>query len=411
MKQEFDVIRRLEPAIDGLVADWGFVRSSPIEFLKKKSDLTAWLANFQSNEIEDALLLASQLTVISDAHLRRVIHRLASEIRLLFDGNLDGILFFPLGDSPSDSGGNFLYDFRKELGISGDHFPAGHFRDFLSSARAVVFVDDIIGSGNQATKYYNSNLVGFSNCYYISMLAFADGLKNVRNRAAFRDVLSGEILSVRQRAFSSVSSAFPDARVRRRLKNLAQRYGERLYPKGPLGYDNSQAMIVFPHNTPNNTLPIFWCSPSNEKLVGQLWSPLWDRRKASRQMLQRRLRFSPETTAIDRIGSHGPETNLQFLGQWTGIWRGSIPGELDHTLVVFRIRGNRAELVYFSGDCPVWNVQAGHRRAFGTIRRDKIILEWPETTINYHLQGNGSIRATRDDSLGHFECHMILTRK
>jgi len=46
-----------------------------------------------------------------------------------------------------------------------------------------------------------------------------------------------------------------------------------------LGYDDSQSLIVFPHNTPNNTLPIIWAGNKNEKEIGVPWNPIWERVK------------------------------------------------------------------------------------------------------------------------------------
>jgi hypothetical protein len=87
------------------------------------------------------------------------------------------------------------------------------------------------------------------------------------------------ILHEWDKAFSNNSEIFPDSRMRELVKELSKRYGDKLYHKGPLGYDESQALIVFPHNTPNNTLPIIWASHRNEKTIGVPWNPLFERIK------------------------------------------------------------------------------------------------------------------------------------
>lgn len=121
--------------------------------------------------------------------------------------------------------------------------------------------------------------------YYVALLAFEEGYKNVVAEQCFKQVIVHEILSDTWRAFSPNSQVFKDAHLRERIEKLCNKYGEELY-EHPLGYDDSQALIVFPHNTPNNTLPIIWASENNEKKPGRVWYPVWERKKASKQELQ-----------------------------------------------------------------------------------------------------------------------------
>jgi len=88
-----------------------------------------------------------------------------------------------------------------------------------------------------------------------------------------------EFLSEEYKCFSPYSQIFPDRDKRERIKEMCEKHGQRLYPKYPLGYDDSQALIVFSHSTPNNTLPIIWAGPDNEKTPGVVWNPLWKRIK------------------------------------------------------------------------------------------------------------------------------------
>lgn len=62
----------------------------------------------------------------------------------------------------------------------------------------------------------------------------------------------------------------------KRYREFCYKYGKLLYKKWPLGYENSQALIVFTHATPNNTLPIIW---SDSRIAGRdiAWFPLFPR--------------------------------------------------------------------------------------------------------------------------------------
>jgi hypothetical protein len=50
---------------------------------------------------------------------------------------------------------------------------------------------------------------------------------------------------------------------------MVEKYGKKLYKNHMLGYKDSQLLLGLEHNTPNNTLPIFW---SEEE-----WSPIFKR--------------------------------------------------------------------------------------------------------------------------------------
>ena len=61
-----------------------------------------------------------------------------------------------------------------------------------------------------------------------------------------------------------------------RLRRFCYKYGAQLLPKYPLGWKNSQALVVFDHATPNNTLPIIW-SNRVVKSTKRQWYPLFPR--------------------------------------------------------------------------------------------------------------------------------------
>ena len=174
----------------------------------------------------------------------------------------------------------YLYDLRRELGLSKEHFPARSFLDAADQATAIVFFDDIIGTGTQATQFYKDHLRTLNKpLLYAAVFGFDRGIDTVRESAGFEHVLAGVTLSDEERAFTTSSRIFPDPATRTRLQRLAETYGTKLYPRGPLGYEDSQSLVVFPHNTPNNTLPIIWAGETNEKVDGVRWDPVWPRRK------------------------------------------------------------------------------------------------------------------------------------
>ena len=56
-------------------------------------------------------------------------------------------------------------------------------------------------------------------------------------------------------------------------EQMCRFYGSSLVPGDPFGYDNGQLLIGFHHNTPDNTLPIFWYDEPG----GTSWTPIFKR--------------------------------------------------------------------------------------------------------------------------------------
>jgi hypothetical protein len=276
-------IQEMSDKIEEILDKWGMGKESSFRD-RKKAEIKEWFSNFQPSEFDDALLILEKIQYYDGHKVDMIIKHLSNELRDVFGCDLSKILFYPLGDSPASSGGIFLYLYRKELGLPENVFPYTPLNETdLSDVNALVFFDDIIGSGHQAVTFAKKNLqsIGIDK-YYVSFLAFEEGLKKVNGKKCFKQVIVHEILSDELRAFSVNSQVFPDKDTKERIKKLCIKYGEELY-KYPLGYDNSQALIVFPHNTPNNTLPIIWASVNNEKKPGCIWHPIWERKKEPKQ--------------------------------------------------------------------------------------------------------------------------------
>jgi len=275
--------------INEILDKWGF-RPEGISYGKreeKKEAIEKWFRRFLPSEFDDALLILKKIQYYDDQMIDVFIEGLSKELSNVFQDDLSNVRFFPLGKSTASSGGNFLYKYSKELKLSESNFPYTPFNDTdLSDVTALVFFDDIIGSGNQAITFAEENLKDIPiKKYYFALLAFEKGYKKVSNSNYFENVVPHEVLSDEYRAFSPNSQIFPDEDTRKRIKKLCTKYGKKLYDY-PLGYDNSQALIVLPHNTPNNTLPIIWASENNEKKPGYIWYPVWERKKIVKKKMK-----------------------------------------------------------------------------------------------------------------------------
>lgn len=255
---------------------------APGVFSETVNRIIHWLDNFKRIEYEPALLMLEAIRFFSNNDIDYLLDKMCGELRKLFKDDFSKVIFSGLGIYSSNSGGQFLYKLRQKLRLNEAHFPIDY-NNSVQYNNSIVFVDDLVGSGNQALLFYNSNLRELKvNKYYFSLLAYEKGLKYLTDNKCYNKVYSTKILSESDMAFSDVSEVFPDANIRQRISEISERYGKKLYPIGPLGYENSQALIVFAHNTPNNTLPIIWASENNEKEIGVPWNPIWERIKVSK---------------------------------------------------------------------------------------------------------------------------------
>ena len=196
-----------------------------------------------------------------------------------FAERLMRIRFLPVGN-PAESGAHILYYFRQENGLARSQFMNTHQifkRTVVGEGVALgvgerqvtdyVFVDDFCGSGTQAQGYCEDILGPLKalapevRASYFVLFGTTHGLDAIRALAGFDKVdavfvldESFKAVDVDSRIFSGEEGPF----VREKIRATCEKYGRQLLPGHPLGYKDGQLVIGFNHNTPDNTLPIFW---------------------------------------------------------------------------------------------------------------------------------------------------------
>lgn len=262
--------------------------------------LDAWLSNFSgkalgspSAERNLALWLLSGLVYFNIDDVRLFCKNLFNEfihsklVEYRRDGKhqdisidkqikyvLDSSLFLALGND-SESGANVLYYFRQINKLSKDVFDKKPDAKYEN----LVFVDDVSISGTQALTYISQmkSLLSCEKTYYLTFLASEDAIDEMQHISV--ETIFCNRLTDRERCFSTNSYVFSSASKRRFLPlaaKMCEYYGEIItagHPEAdgyPLGFDQGQCLFCFFYNTPDNTLPIFWCS-------GNGWHPLFSR--------------------------------------------------------------------------------------------------------------------------------------
>ena len=282
-----------------------------------------WLGNFTgrtgaSKEVEQlhALYILSQFMYFGSKEIRVLLRALYRDLFLLpiaqkvraetaniaeFCAKMqlerEATRFLGVGN-PSESGVHLLYYFRQENGLGKSAFmdsaqiymveeKAGQRKRLPRhpSIKRYVFLDDICGTGETAERYSKDVLPELvveqkdvELCYF-ALFASSEGLSRVRNSTIFKHHCGAvyELDPTYKWAAddSRYLSKLPNGIDRSILVALPRVYGEILVPAHPLGYEDTELLLGFSHNTPDNTLPIIWCE--TEHGGKDHWYPIFRR--------------------------------------------------------------------------------------------------------------------------------------
>ena len=310
--------------IDHLLAKIKTLNERIWEQRASKPIVDAWLANFRDDLDEPwserlhALYLLSRFTYFGNSESRVLLRALyrdifrypiiesirrsmgdtidSGPIAKRFETELLATRFLGLGN-PSESGTHLLYYFRQENDLPYRLFVHTHqlFNDRLDSSRTefadpsikrLVFLDDFCATGDQAMLYSRNVLSVIASVsartgqhvevLYYPLVATKLGLSRVRRGSTFTHTNALIQLDGTFRCFAPGSRYFsgigPDL-DQKFARAMCLKYGRPLFRGHPFGYRNSQLLLGFQHNIPDNTLPIFWAGAASRLP----WEPVFRR--------------------------------------------------------------------------------------------------------------------------------------
>lgn len=282
------------------------------------SKINPWLENFEEKDREDLLFLLTQFIFLSKFQISNMLisiyrdfikYSIVEEFRLknsntldykLITDNLNSKLlktrFVPIGN-PSESSSNLMYEFRTINGLSKNLFiEQSTINSLTDDLENFIFIDDICGSGTQV-KLYTKKVIENIKCkypsakiHYYTLVASEMGIDSVLRLNWFTSIDTVMKLDDSYKCFSPESRFFKNNNGIidiANLKRICEKHGfkliESILLKGgqagshaihhQLGFNDSQLLIGFDHNTPDNTLPIFWY---NEDIIS--WSAIFPRK-------------------------------------------------------------------------------------------------------------------------------------
>ena len=200
--------------------------------------------------------------------------------------NHRGILVSCLDESPAKGGVTMCRLFAGENGLHANSFVyASELQSAIARRRKVqrlVLIDDFSGTGGTLEKALSSNMETLRNAnskgIRIIIVAIAGFLRAhtritefIHSNGLDAVVHFCDSLGEEYMAFSDRSRVFPNPTDRSRARDVAEQKGVALFRHHPLGYQNSQALVVFDDHCPNNSLPILWSTEDG-------WPGLFPRR-------------------------------------------------------------------------------------------------------------------------------------
>jgi len=242
-----------------------------------------WVLQFDSADHSLAVRVLRHLNVVGSSDLDLALQVAYSKLRRKAADRGSHIshkntLFAGIG-SAAKSGAMMAYHLRLIGEISEENFLGEEVEEQvweLGLIKNVVFVDDFVSTGMQATKAINDAVAhllpaGVVNRFFLTACGFIDGISEVERKT---ETITFAALEYSQLdTVSSLDSLFyegvPHADRNKTLERL-RHYGSACYRKNPLGWGGLGGLVVFYYNTPNSTLPIIWSD-------GNGWLPLFKR--------------------------------------------------------------------------------------------------------------------------------------
>ena len=293
----------------------------------RKSSIDNWLNNFNEEEFKvNILYLLTHFVYFNKIQVNEMLKSLYRDlyrypiivkarlennntldpeiIENSFSKQLNKTRFVSLG-SAGESSSHLLYPFGKINSIHKDYFISHN--EIISTLEQdgnvnnFIFLDDLAGSGTQASEYLNELLTTIKENHpsvefsYMVLICTTNALTNLEALGIFKEIKSVYLLDDSFKVFNENSRFYANEDNSKCInfettKTFAAQYGKPLFEqiwkmeglsddranslsdRDKLGFKRSQLLVGFDHNTPSNTLPIIWF---NEDVLP--WNPIFPR--------------------------------------------------------------------------------------------------------------------------------------
>jgi len=235
--------------------------------------IETWLSNFNSKEDRIAALkLLDKLTYITYQEMRPFITAAYNTLLYSINSeNLKNCYVSPIGKPTS--GSNHLAKLFQEENRIDDYLliPFDNLESLIKTDNkkdTVILIDDFIGSGNTYIKWYEDHralLDSFQEVFYVSIMGIQKGINNIELKNKTK-VICANIFDEEDRVIDG--TLFLEDKPQ--IEKLIKKHSSRIASEYVYGYDNSQLLLTFENNIPNNSVGILWWNKN--------WKPLIERK-------------------------------------------------------------------------------------------------------------------------------------
>lgn len=245
--------------------------------------IRAWIDLFEQTDGNLAIKILENVYYVNGADVLAAYHSIHQQLVTL-QSDLSRIYYAGYGRAGS-SGQAMLHKYKLASNLRNTPLEA-HFiymadaqRLRLEQEPMLLFVDDFVGTGDEAVELWNGNQNDPSQtspplqsaippnvrCYLAVIIAYDAGLRRIHQETAIT-VLPWKTLTEEHKVLSPTCVMFNDQE-----KEVIRGYCAATGCAYPSGFGDTQSLVVFEHNCPNNSLPILW-------YIGPRWRGLFPRR-------------------------------------------------------------------------------------------------------------------------------------
>ncbi|MFF2178019.1 hypothetical protein ACFVT8_16395 [Lysinibacillus sp. NPDC058147] len=274
----------LETKIEDVLKKFFEKNDIDLDYVKFDSKLTAleknskaWIEQFDKTDMEVYLNLLGKFKYMTRLSVINELRNLF-EVYKKIEPNYVDTIFVPVSSFGGIYNGaiNIVECFEEVLEENDEITkksipidPVAYYNTFdLSSVKNVVFLDDIIGSGDTFINFLYRismdipSLIGDRKIYLLSLFNLEKGINNIEGMQDL-DWDITLINTILEKSIFEDPSINEDQNKKKLYKSVVRKYERRLAKEKSeevyiMGYKRSEILLGLFYNTPNNTLSTFW---------------------------------------------------------------------------------------------------------------------------------------------------------